>query len=118
MQSTALPRVAVTNPPERFLAAGGRHAAVFHLGRRCLLLVLLGIFYYGGLANPWPGIRLTGVLQLIGVACFIGGSLYLGFPRNPRALTGATLLLLAGYSKRGAPHPKSSLPFTSVTPAN
>jgi len=82
---------------DKAMAQHGRSGAMIRLARRCAVLVLLGLFYYGGLSNPWPGIRLTGVLQTFGVACFLGGSLYILFPRNPRALAGACLALMLGY---------------------
>ena len=82
---------------DKALAKHGRHGAIVRLGRRCALLVLLGLFYYGGFSNPWPGIRLTGVLQTFGVACFLGGSIYILWPRNPRAMVGAFLALVLGY---------------------
>ena len=75
----------------------GRRGAVLRLGRRCALLVLLGLFYYGGFNEPWPRIRLTGVLQQIGVACFLAGSIHIAFPRSPRMVVGALLALLAAY---------------------
>jgi predicted acyltransferase len=82
---------------DKAVAKNGRWGAVVRLGRRCALLVLLGIFYYGGLSNEWPGIRLTGVLQLIGVASFLGGFSYLACHGNPRALARIFLALMAGY---------------------
>ena len=82
---------------DKAMAKHGRSGAVMRLGRRCALLVLLGIFYYGGLSNKWPGIRLTGVLQTFGVACFLGGSIYILWPRNPRAVMGTFLALVIGY---------------------
>jgi predicted acyltransferase len=75
----------------------GRCGALLRLGRRCALLVLLGLFYYGGFSYPWPQIRLTGVLQLFGVACFLAGSIFIAFPRRPHVLVGALLTLLATY---------------------
>jgi predicted acyltransferase len=82
---------------DKALAKHGRMGAITRLGRRCLLLVVLGLFYYGGLSSPWPGIRLTGVLQTFGVACFLGGSIYILWPRNPRAIATAFLAWLAAY---------------------
>jgi predicted acyltransferase len=82
---------------DKAVAKHGRRGAVIRLGRRGALLVLLGLFYYGGLSHEWPGIRLTGVLQLIGVASFLAGSIYIACRRNPRILAGAFLTLMAGY---------------------
>src|ERR1041385_23648 len=40
------------------IAQVGRPEAVKRVVRRGILLFLLGIFYYGGFSNTWPGIRL------------------------------------------------------------
>lgn len=75
----------------------GRRGALLRLARRCVFLVLLGLFYYGGFSHPWPEIRLTGVLQLFGVACFLAGSIYIAFPGSARALLVALVTIFAGY---------------------
>jgi len=89
--------VSITFSMDKAMAQHGRYGALIRLARRCVVLLLLGLFYYGGLSNKWPGIRLTGVLQTFGVACFLGGSLYIVFPRNPRVLVGACLALMCTY---------------------
>ncbi len=63
--------------------------------RRGMLLVVLGIFYSGGLGFEWPNIRVLGVLQRIGLAYLVAGLLFLGF--RPRALAGICAGLLVGY---------------------
>lgn len=75
---------------------GSRAKAVMRLVRRSILLVLLGIFYYGGLNGKWADIRLLGVLQYIGLACFFGGSLYLAL-RRARWLAAVCAALLLGH---------------------
>ncbi|MDD4872104.1 MAG: DUF5009 domain-containing protein [Kiritimatiellae bacterium] len=89
--------VSMTFSMDKAIARNGKTGAMIRLGRRCILLILLGIFYYGGLSNQWPGIRLTGVLQSIGLSCFIAGSLYIVFNQSPRVLVFFFLLLLTGY---------------------
>ena len=81
---------------DRAIARYGTARAVLRLARRCGALVLLGVFYYGGLSNRWPDIRLSGVLQYIGLASFFGGSLYIAL-RRPRALAAVCAALLLGY---------------------
>ena len=73
----------------------GRSAAVMRLLRRCVLLMLLGILYYGGLADGWEHVRLLGVLQRIGLASTFAGLLYCFY--NTRGLILACLTLLIGY---------------------
>src|SRR5213083_311324 len=46
----------------------GRATAVNRIFRRTILLFLVGIFYYGGFNNAWPGMRMTGVLNRIALA--------------------------------------------------
>jgi predicted acyltransferase len=65
------------------------------LCRRSLLLYAAGVFYYGGLDNMWPGIRLVGVLQRIAIAYFFAGLLFCFF--KPRTLAGICIALLIGY---------------------
>lgn len=73
----------------------GRAGACRRVIRRGLLLMLLGVFYSGGLSAEWPNIRLLGVLQRIGLACMGAGLVFLFF--KPRAMAGITIGLLAGY---------------------
>ncbi len=73
----------------------GRGAAVKRVLRRSALLFLVALFYSGGLTNPWPDMRLMGVLNRIALAyCFTG--LFFCFFK-PRALAGICVTLLAGY---------------------
>jgi predicted acyltransferase len=74
---------------------GGRAGAVKRILRRGFLLVAVGIFYYGGLSNSWPNIRLVGVLQLIGWSYLFGGLIFT-FCR-PRLTAAVCALLLGGY---------------------
>jgi len=81
---------------DRMVAQYGQAKAVLRLARRCGILFLLGLFYYGGLNTCWPNIRLSGVLQYIALASFIGGSLYI-LLRRARALAAVCAALLLGY---------------------
>jgi predicted acyltransferase len=73
----------------------GRPAVLKRLFRRGLLLYAGGIFYYGGLDNIWPGIRMVGVLQRIALAYFFAGLLFCFF--KPRVLAALCATLLVGY---------------------
>jgi predicted acyltransferase len=73
----------------------GRAEALRRVLRRGILLYFIGIFYYGGFAEPWPNMRLLGVLQRIALAYLFAGLLYCLF--NPRALIGICTGLLLGY---------------------
>jgi predicted acyltransferase len=79
----------------RIVEQHGRAGAVKRILRRAALLYLLGIFYNGGLTNPWPAVRLTGVLQHIAVAYAATGLLFCFCRPRTVAAIGATLL--AGY---------------------
>jgi predicted acyltransferase len=56
----------------------GRPATVAKVVRRSVILVLLGIFMYGGLAAGLEKVRLLGVLQRIGLAYLFASLLYMG----------------------------------------
>lgn len=63
--------------------------------RRATLLFALGIFYSGGLSQPWPDVRLTGVLQRIAL-CYLGAAVVFSTLRL-RGIIATIVLLLAGY---------------------
>ena len=81
---------------DRTIAQFGMAKAVLRLARRCSVLFLLGLFYYGGLSTRWPDIRLSGVLQYIALASFIGGSLYIVL-RRAWAIAAVCAVILLGY---------------------
>jgi predicted acyltransferase len=61
--------------------------------RRGLLLFAIGIFYSGGFTNPWPDLRLMGVLNRIALAYTFAGLLFCCFkPRTLAAICGGLLL--------------------------
>jgi predicted acyltransferase len=79
----------------RIIEREGRSAAVKRVLRRGALIFLLGLFYSGGVTNPWPDIRLLGVLQRIALA-YTGAGLLFCFLK-PRGLVVACVTLLVGY---------------------
>ena len=87
--------VAIPFSLTRMVGASGRPAAVRRILRRAVLLILLGIFYYGGLSHPISDVRWAGVLQRFGL-CYLGAGLLFLYVR-PRGLAAACALLLVGY---------------------
>jgi len=73
----------------------GRAEALKRVFRRGILLFALGIFYYRGFTNPWPDIKLMGVLNRIALAYFFAGLLFCFF--RPRVLVAFCVGILAGY---------------------
>lgn len=79
----------------RMIEQDGRAAAVGRVLRRGVLLFAIGIFYSGGFSNPWPEIRLMGVLNRIALAYLFTGLLFCYL--RPRALMAVCAGLLLGY---------------------
>ena len=73
----------------------GRAAAVRRVLIRGALIYVLGVIHSGGLTNPWPNVRLLGVLQRIALAYTATGLLFCFL--KPRTLVVTTLALLVGY---------------------
>ncbi|HEY6182293.1 MAG TPA: DUF5009 domain-containing protein [Terriglobales bacterium] len=73
----------------------GRRSAVRRILVRSALLILLGIIYNGGLSQEWPNVRLSGVLQRIGLS-YAAAALLFCFCK-PRMLVVAFVVLLLGY---------------------
>ena len=73
----------------------GSTAAIGRVCRRSLLLFALALFYSGGFTNPWPEIRLLGVLNRIALCYFFAGILFCYF--RPRGLALICASLLIGY---------------------
>ena len=79
----------------RTLEQHGRAGAVRRILWRATLLFALGLLYNGGLSQPWPAVRLLGVLQRIALAYAAAGLLFC-FCRPPlRSAVGVALLV--GY---------------------
>jgi predicted acyltransferase len=79
----------------RTIRQEGRAAAVKRVFRRSVLLFLLALFYSGGFTNPWPDMRLMGVLNRIALCYFFAGLLFCFC--KPRTLIAAGAALLVGY---------------------
>ena len=77
------------------LAQVGRTEALKRVLRRGGLLFVVGLIYSGGLTNPWPDMRLMGVLNRIALAYLGAGLLFIYF--KPRALAAICAGLLVGY---------------------
>jgi predicted acyltransferase len=93
------------------MAEQGKDAALLRLGRRALVLYLIGIFYYRGYSGWENDIRYLGVLQRIAITYFFGGALYLFL--KPRQLLYALVGILLGYWALLA-----LVPVPGVGPAN
>ncbi len=87
--------VAIPLSLDRIVAREGRPAAIERLLRRGLLMYLLGLLFYGGMAEGYQHIRLLGVLQRLAICYTAGGVLYLYL--KPRGLVTACVGLLVGY---------------------
>jgi predicted acyltransferase len=79
----------------RMMRQEGRAAAVKRVCRRSVLLFLLALFYSGGFTNPWPDMRLMGVLNRIALCYFFAGLMFCFC--KPRTMMGAGAALLVGY---------------------
>jgi predicted acyltransferase len=79
----------------RTIQQSGRSEALKRVFRRTVLLFLLGVFYNGGLAASFEGVRLLGVLQRIALCYFFAALLFCYLPR--RHLVVVCVALLLGY---------------------
>jgi predicted acyltransferase len=73
----------------------GRAAAVKRVLIRGVLLFIIGLIYSGGFTNPWPDMRLLGVLNRIAI-CYTFGGLAFCFLKT-RGLVAVAIALLLGY---------------------
>ena len=73
----------------------GRAAAMKRVVVRGVLLFAIGLFYSGGFTNPWPDMRLMGVLNRIALCYLAGGLLFCWC--KPRVLIGIAAAILIGY---------------------
>jgi predicted acyltransferase len=87
--------VAIVLSLPRIVEQEGMARAQARVFRRSLLLFGLGILFYGGLSNPWPEIRLLGVLQRIALCYLFASLLFLHL--RPRRLAVVLVSLLVGY---------------------
>jgi predicted acyltransferase len=81
---------------DRAIAQGSRGRALRRVLRRSLLLYVLGVFYSGGLSQPWPDVALAGVLQRIAVCYLVAAFIYCYLP-NAGGILGVSAVLLLGY---------------------
>lgn len=79
----------------RLIEQQGRAVALRRVIVRGVLLYALGLFYSGGFTNPWPDLRLLGVLPRLALAYLGGGLLFCFF--KPRALGAIFAASLVGY---------------------
>ena len=93
----------------KIIAREGRAAAVKRVLVRGILLFAVALIYSGGFTNPWPDMRLMGVLNRIAICYTFGGLLFIFC--NPRALMAAAVALLLGYWALLA-----QVPFPDVRP--
>ncbi len=71
----------------------GRGAALKRVLKRGVLLFIVALIYSGGFTNPWPDMRLMGVLNRIALCYTAGGLLFIFFkPRTIAVIAGALLL--------------------------
>ncbi len=87
--------VAIPFSMARMIEQGGQAAAARRIFRRAILLVLVGILYYGGINHGFSHIRWMGVLQRFGLCYLAGALLYLRL--GPRGLVAVCIGLLLGY---------------------
>jgi len=73
----------------------GKASALGRVFKRGLLIFVVGLIYSGGLANPWPDMRLMGVLNRIALCYTFGGIVFIYC--NPKAMLGIAVALLLGY---------------------
>ena len=73
----------------------GRAAAVKRVLKRGILLFIVALIYSGGFTNPWPDMRLMGVLNRIALCYTFGGLLFIFC--NRRVLAAVAVGLLLGY---------------------
>ena len=77
------------------IAIGGKKDALKRLFRRFILLFIVALLYSGGFTNPWPDMRLLGVLNRIALCYLFGGLIFIFF--KPKAMAAIAVALLVGY---------------------
>jgi predicted acyltransferase len=73
----------------------GQAAAVKRVLKRGALLFIVALIYSGGFTNPWPDMRLMGVLNRIALVYTFGGLLFIFC--NWRVMAAVAVALLLGY---------------------
>jgi predicted acyltransferase len=82
---------------DKALAQGGRVQAVGRVLRRSLLLLLLGVFYYGGVSHRWPDVQLGGVLPRIALCYLFAALIYCCCSTRLKTIAAISAGLLLGY---------------------
>lgn len=80
--------------PKR-IVRDGKAKTAWSIVRRALVLYLLGVWYYGGVAHGWDHVRWVGVLQRIAIGYLASALFYLYF--KPRILIGILIGILVSY---------------------
>src|SRR6266478_10190815 len=79
----------------KMIERSGKAAALKRIFFRSLVLYLLGVFFYGGLAKGVEGVRWMGVLQRISLSYFFAGMIFCTF--RLRGMIAICVSLLLGY---------------------
>jgi predicted acyltransferase len=87
--------VAIVLSLPRLVEREGKLTAHMRVLRRTILLLALGVLYYGGLSHEWPDIRLLGVLQRLALCYLFASLLFLNL--DLRDLIATFVTLLVGY---------------------
>lgn len=95
---------------EKIIAHEGRAAAMKRVLIRGILLFIIALIYSGGFTNPWPDVRLMGVLNRIALCYTFGGLLFIF--TNVRVMMAVAVALLLGYWAL-----LEKVPFPDVRPA-
>lgn len=99
---------------KRLAQGASRRTLCLHTVRRGLTLIFLGLVYNGLLRFDFAGLRVFGVLQLIGFAWMAAALLYVFFGPRTRAVVAAALLVGSWLLFRfvGAPDFPGADPFS------
>lgn len=82
---------------ERIVKQGGTAAALRRIFRRSLLIYLLGVFSYGGIAEGLAHVRWVGVLQRIAISYFFAALIFLGLKGRAKPMALVCFGILLAY---------------------
>src|SRR5665213_1847190 len=77
----------------RLIEQVGKGEAVKRVVKRSILLFFVALFYSGGFTNPWPDMRLMGVLNRIAVCYLAAGLMFCFFSLRSMIAVCAGLLI-------------------------
>ena len=106
--------VSIVLSMDRMLAASGRKGALVRIAKRSLLLFILGILYYGGLARAWPDVQFAGVLPRIALCYFFAATLYVLLPRKGIVATAVLCLVVYWALLMFVPFPDVQLAHSNI----